>query len=1527
MKHDWSAMRFSYQPVRLALGLIIIFIALAFSMTFSVNGNAALPETKSHAASGTEPAFVNQQQGFSPQSASPQSISSQSVSPQASTGATSLFTITGSGAGTTNGDYVSDANALDTFYRFFIEVPQGQTRFVVDLFDADIGLGGATEDTAGRDRDRGGYDSTATYTLINPSGATRNAQFTTGSATLPAGADNAWLSLFDTTGDTWRDNFATIAYTNNNGTVNWATNWIETNDDNNAGNGLIEITGGQLVIQDNNNANPSTIEREANLSGLTNATLTFDFSTQSTEATDQMRVQVSNNGGGSWTTLETFTGSFAASSRSYNITTSIASNTRVRFIEVTGYNGNDSFIVDNFQIKTTTIDAGHWELRVNMSSAVTGGDDINALGVRAHDGTSGASGTEFNIYIDSIAAFGSNPPATGATSRSYTLYPYMTSGCSCGKNDFDFDSNAGNTGSMTFASRTGAFTQNYASASMSGNDAWRRDTLSGWTTDSRSVEYGIWQAGLTISSYVVGGTPNGNYANLYMSNAQAAANPPTANPQANSFRIYLPNDAGAAPVKPYLEQLLTYSAGPTPPAVGQTTRFTVTVKVVNPTAQAITFSTPSNIVTANIPGSGAVYAGTPQTSQGSIVTQPAIGGTGNITWNPGSVAAGATAIMSYRVNITPTSAGQRVLATAAATTANGTRAQFVDETGNASQTRATYLLGPICELAATEAAPTAIKLASFAATGYEGGVFLQWETGFEVDNLGFRLYRDESGKRVPVTDQIIAGSALVAGPGVTLGAGCSYAWWDGDAFGRASYWLEEIDVRGRSIWHGPFPSKFAGGFPPNFSQAALLRDAGRAEASSNSTVAVERAAKLPAATSQPPRAQLSLASQPAVKLFVRREGWHRVSQPDLVAAGLDPNVDPRLLQMFVDGQQLPIKVISNNGRFDSSSAIEFYGMGVDSAVTGERVYWLIAGLEQGLRIAQATGAGLPSTARSFLCAVERKDRTLFFFSLKNGETENFFGATVSSTPVDQSLTLQRIDQSAAGQSSLEIALQGATMLSHLVRVRLNGEDLGALAFEGQAEGRATLAIPQGLLKEGANPVTLTAEGGDSDFSFVDYIRISYWHSFEADDDALRFTTTGRRQVTIGGFSSNSIRVLDITNPALVQELIGQVQPQGSGFAVKVTPASDGQRTLLAVAVNRAKSPESVSANRPSNWSGKSNGADIIIIAHKDFAAGVAPLAALRQSQGLSVTVADAEDLYDEFSYGQKSPQAIKDFLAFAKTNWKKPPRFALLVGNASRDPKNYLGFGDLDFIPTKIIDTSSMETASDDWYVDFDNDGLADIPIGRLPVRTSGQTLAMVSKIIGYDQSSSFDEALLYADSNSGFDFEAASAQLALLLPDNIRAEQINRGQMDAATARSLLFEAIRRGMKAVNYTGHGSQTIWKDFVLTSADAENLENEGLPLFVMMTCLNGYFIDPGAYSLAEGLMKAERGGAIAVWASSGITAPEEQTAMNQQLFRLLFSGAGQSITLGEATSRAKSAINDGDVRRTWILFGDPTTRLR
>lgn len=837
---------------------------------------------------------------------------------------------------------------------------------------------------------------------------------------------------------------------------------------------------------------------------------------------------------------------------------------------------------------------------------------------------------------------------------------------------------------------------------------------------------------------------------------------------------------------------------------------------------------------------------------------------------------------------------------------------------------------------AEPAAPTDVNLASFTAENFSGNVngkggsssnVLRWQTGYEAANLGFNIYRDENGSRVRVTPDLVAGSALFVGARTVLGAGRSYTWRDteGQAGPNAQYWLEDINLNGTSTWHGPIRATVSGKQLTALSQqnSKLIGELNAGSTAHDTSAPVERAAKLGKLTPARIQAQAAITDQPAVKMSVKQEGWYRVGQPELVAAGFNPNVDPNLLQLFVDGQEQAFSVTQKEGKFDSSSAIEFYGIGVNAAYADARVYYLVTGAQPGKRITQVKSqAALPATG-GFQYSVERRDRNVYFSGLLNGERENFFGAVVARDPVDQSLTLQHL-QPSGGQATLEVALQGVTLFPHRVKAQINGTDAGEILFAGQSQGVGRFTVQQSLLKEGQNVVKLTPLAGPSDICLVDYIRVTYQHGYTADDNVLRLTATGRQQVTVDGFNNNQIRVFDITTASAVREVTGTIQQQKSGYSITFTAPETNSRTLLALTNDQAARAAGLALNKPSSLRQPVNGADLLIISRGDFLSSLEPLRAWRQRQGLSVAMVDIEDVYDEFSFGQKTPQALKDFLYYAKTTWKKAPRFALLAADASYDPKNYLGFGNSDFVPTKLIDTQLMETASDSWFADFDGDGVEDMALGRLPVRDAQQASNMVAKIISYDQSPPSAMMLLVADKSDTYDFRGANGQLRALIPSTIKVEEIDRSLMDDFTAKTRLLESISRGQKIVNYTGHGSVSLWRGSILASEDVESLGNsQSLSLFVTMTCLNGYFADPSVDSLAESLMRAD-GGAVAVWASTGMTLPEGQALMNQEAYRQLFASG---LTLGQAMAKAKAAVGNSDVRQTWILFGDPTSRLR
>lgn len=828
--------------------------------------------------------------------------------------------------------------------------------------------------------------------------------------------------------------------------------------------------------------------------------------------------------------------------------------------------------------------------------------------------------------------------------------------------------------------------------------------------------------------------------------------------------------------------------------------------------------------------------------------------------------------------------------------------------------------------------PTLVSLISFTASAFDNGTLVEWQTGFEADNLGFNLYRDDEnhGNKSLINQQLIAGSAFLVGS-ATLGSGGSYQWWDNSPSSKsAAYWLEDRDLNGQSRWNGPFYPSQAGGKQRSASvqQAKTLAALSIPEAP---PVRVESQAGLLASSgaSWAARSQMQsviISSPNRIKLSIKHEGWHRVTQQELAAAGLDSSLDPRNLQLFVDGKQQAVSVTGQeDGRLDPNDAVEFYGTGIDSTFSDLRTYYLVSGKRAGLRVASTKRPAHPSPQGSFDCTVERRDHTIYFSALRNGDKENFFGAVVAGEPVDQRLTLHHLAPPAL-PATLRVALQGVTNVSHHVTLRFNGSDVGELVFQGQAEVESSVSISPALLREGANQVTLIAQGGPSDVSLLGFVRVTYRHSFTADDDWLKLQARAGEQVTINGFRSEAIRVLDVTDPYAVQEVTGYLSQQESGsFSVSLAVPGKGQRSLLALTSERATRPAKVAPDYSSNLRDPLQGADLLIVTRDELIDSVRALKAFRQKQGLSVAVVDIEDIYDEFSFGQKTPHAVKDFIGFATTLWKKPIKYVLFFGDASLDPKNYLGFGDLDLVPTRLIDTTFMQTASDDWFADLNGNGIADIAVGRLPVRGAGEAQLIIKKIISYEQSSPAEEVLLVSDLNDGIDFERSNEQLIPLFSRESRITHIRRGQLGDQAARAALIDAINSGQRIVNYAGHGSVNVWRGDLLSSSDALQLQNrDHLSVFAIMNCLNGYFHDSAADSFGEALLKSS-GGAVAVWASSAMTVAEGTAPMNQEFNRQLF--ASPRVRIGDAAISAKAATLDVDARRTWILLGDPTMMFK
>lgn len=789
--------------------------------------------------------------------------------------------------------------------------------------------------------------------------------------------------------------------------------------------------------------------------------------------------------------------------------------------------------------------------------------------------------------------------------------------------------------------------------------------------------------------------------------------------------------------------------------------------------------------------------------------------------------------------------------------------------------------------------PTAVSALQGSVTRCGDATEVRWTSERETGNLGFHVIREDERGQMTLTPAMIAGSFFTTSTR-NLRQGRSYRWIDRDASRAARYWIEDIDANGRTTLHGPLseqqgPCESAAA-PPSQTIAELVRPSRARQVAS---AAAQTSASAPSLN-----AQYAIASAHAVKIAVDREGWYRVPRASLVAAGLDPAIDTDKLQLYAGGVEQSI--IAN------ADGIEFYGTGQDTTWTASRVYWLVAGNGRGKRVERVdVPAGGAATARNFPYAVERHDRNIYGGEIGNGEADNFFGPIVSSSAIaTQTLVLPHVDTTASENATLTIAIHGVRG-EHVIDVAINGHAAGTLTFATRDRVVRTLTIPSSWLVSGENSVTMSVASSE-DLSAVESVRIVYPHTYDADGDALAFSANGGEAVAISGLASDA-RVFDTTDLDAIREL------STSAF---VAPGS-GTRTFFATAAPLA--PLAVFANTPSSWNEKQHEAAVVILTTRALAPSFEPLRARRAAQFGSAEIVDVEDLYDEFNFGAKSPFAIRDFVR-ASRQWKTPPRYFILAGDASFDPRGYLGLGDFDFVPTKIVGTSLLETASDDWFTDLDGDGAADIPIGRIAVRNANDAAAYVAKIIAYETQpvgAWTRNALIVSDVDSEYDFAAMGDAIATTLAP---AYNVTR-----ATTREATLSALHEGAGVGVYFGHGSVQQWSEQKLvTNGDVPQLANgTHLPFVIAMTCLNAFFQDVYTTSLGEALLQSSNGGAIAMWTSSGLTIPLDQVGAANALARTLVT---TTTTLGDAIVAAKKTISDEDVKKTWVLLGDPSMRL-
>jgi hypothetical protein len=563
---------------------------------------------------------------------------------------------------------------------------------------------------------------------------------------------------------------------------------------------------------------------------------------------------------------------------------------------------------------------------------------------------------------------------------------------------------------------------------------------------------------------------------------------------------------------------------------------------------------------------------------------------------------------------------------------------------------------------------------------------------------------------------------------------------------------------------------------------------------------------------------------------------------------------------------------------------------------------------------------------------ERKDRVIATTSILNGERENWYAGIIRSTELVQTLYLNEIATESNETATIGVDVQGYGFnMPHRVLVTLNGTSVGQINFSDWQRVEWSVSVPLSRLVTGTNEIRFKSVSPVSDISLLEAVRINYPHRLKAENNRLQFALPAKKTIKLKGFAAAGVRVYNITDPLNTTVEQPNIQQEFDGtYSANISSATSARLLLAQTSTANMLAVSSWSRNNPSEWRSTSNQANLIIMAPPQFHANLQNFKNFREAQGLRTVIVDPIDIYDEFNNGIRSAGAVRSFLQYARQNWTVKPEYALFVGDASNDPKNYSGLGgsSANLIPTMFCDTWNMEAASDTMMADFNGDNLEDLAIGRLPVRNNSELSVVLNKIQMHDNFTNAEinqrGVLMVSDAFVGYDFASASRRIAGLITAGVNVNYFDSGVSDATLERQNLISAMSTGPAVVNYFGHGAIGAWTGRSLfRNLDAPGLTNYSRPsLGIMISCLNGYFVEANIESLAEATLRTPNGGSFAVWAATGWNTAYEEELMGRDFYGKVFAG----MRLGNAVRDTKSLYPTTDLRRTFTFFGDPTQRL-
>ena len=683
-----------------------------------------------------------------------------------------------------------------------------------------------------------------------------------------------------------------------------------------------------------------------------------------------------------------------------------------------------------------------------------------------------------------------------------------------------------------------------------------------------------------------------------------------------------------------------------------------------------------------------------------------------------------------------------------------------------------------------------------------------------------------------------------------------------------------------------------------------------------------------------------------IRVLVGETGIYRVTYDDLAALGLTlESVNENSISLTNRGVPVPVHVYNAGGGFGPGSYVEFLGQAYENLYTDHNVYDLDLMSSSGTSQMPQQNAGPKGRdfAQYYMYTERREQNNIYNFTspLKGDPWQDTQQLAVHSQSV-RDFSLPATDVAAVPGTSATITAQLVGGLDYLdddadhhAYLYFDGASVGEDWFDGLSARTISAQIPSDQVSSQNTVETYVPADTKNgiDLIYVESLELTYPRKFTAIDDRLMFKSDGGN-FSVTGFSTDDIVAYALTSAGPVRLTKTSIESSGSGYTVKFSGVGSGATYFVSTG-DAVLAPE-LDTHETHSLAGLVT--NNLVITHPSLMGSTLDdyLAARSAITTGTTQVVNVFDIYDQYSDGITDGEAIRRFITDVAS--RSDLHSVLIVGGDTYDYKGYLNVDTFSFVPTIYRQTGDVVrfSAVDALFGDIDGDGVPDVPVGRLPVRSVEELATVADKIIAYDNGSGDSTAVFAADNteaSDAYNFTDMSELVASPLEqDGWSVTRAYLDQMSVADARDKLISGIDSGPRLTVYTGHSNSTQWTyDGLFTSSDAMNLTNHGHPTVVVQWgCWNTYFVDPLQDSLGHIFLLSGDQGAAAVVGASTLT----DAGAEKNLATLLHTELAQkSESIGEAMINAKqeyaAKYGSGDVDLLWgeTILGDPLVKVK